>query len=137
MKESVELTANSLILTGLMFRAFSMAVSDWLAPAAVQEALATRSPLKAADPDVTLKVALTVAPDATGSAKVFDVSVPPETTAVQPAGTEMLNLTPVAGDAETFLNVTVASCEEPGENVWRPGGVSMADAGVRFSRCSA
>src|ERR1019366_74121 len=137
MKESVELTANSLILIGLTFRAFSIAVSDWLARAIVQEALATRSPLKAAGPEVTLKVALTVAPGATGSAKVFAVSVPPETTEVQPAGREMLNLTPSAGDAETFLNVTVASCEEPGENVWSPGGVSRAEAGDRLNRATS
>src|SRR5471030_2408956 len=105
MNESVELTANSLILTGLTFRAFSIAVSDCAWPPVVQEALAIRSPLKAADPEVTLKVALTVAPGATGSAKVFDVSAEPETMEVQPVGTEMLNLSPVAGAAETFLNV--------------------------------
>ena len=48
----------------------------------VHEALPTRSPLKAAGPEVTLKVALTLAPGATGSAIVVDVSVVPETTEV-------------------------------------------------------
>ena len=97
MNESVELTANSLILTGLTFRTFSVAVSDCVWPFAVQEALAIRSPLKAAGPEVTLKVALTLAPGATGSANVLEVPLPSETTEVQPAGTEMLNLTSIAG----------------------------------------
>ena len=78
--------ANSLILTGLTFRTFSAVVSDCFAPLVgfVHEALPTRSPLKAAGPEVTLKVALTLAPGATGSAKVFDVSVVPETTRSTP-----------------------------------------------------
>src|SRR5581483_994784 len=123
MKESVELEGesalmrNSLILIGLMFRTFSATVSDWVRPLAAQEALPTTSPLKAADPDVTLKVALTPAPGATGSVKVFDVSVVPETTEVQPVGTEMLNFTPAAGAPVVFLNVTILSREDPGENV--------------------
>ena len=88
-----------MILIGLTFRTFSAVFSDCVWPLVefVHEALPTRSPLKAAGPEVTLKVALTVAPGATGSANVFDVSVAPETTEVHPAGTEMLNLTPVAG----------------------------------------
>ena len=79
---------NSLILTGLTFRTFSAVVSDCFAPLVwfVHEALPTRSPLKAAGPEVTLKVALTLAPGATGSANVADVPVVPETTAVHPAG---------------------------------------------------
>src|ERR1035441_5162084 len=111
MNESVGLTANSLILTGLTFRPFSAVVSDCvrLLAGSVHEALPTRSPLKAAGPEVTLKVALTVAPGATGSANVFDVSVPPEITEVQPLGVEMLKLTPVAGVPVMFLNVTVVS----------------------------
>ena len=70
---------NSLILIGLTFRTFSAVVSDCFPPVAgfVHEALPTRSPLKAAGPEVTLKVALTLAPGATGSANVFDVSVLP------------------------------------------------------------
>ena len=72
---------NSLILTGLTFRTFSAVVSDcfWPVDWFVQEALPIRSPLKAAGPEVTLKVALTLAPGATGSANVFDVSAVPET----------------------------------------------------------
>ena len=38
-------------------------------------------------------------------------------------GTEMLNLTPAAGAPVVFVNVTVVSCEDPGVNVWSPGGV--------------
>src|SRR5512137_1249331 len=110
MNESVVLVGapalmrNSLILMGLTFRTFSAVVSDWVRPFAVQEALPTKSPLKAAGPEVILKVALTVAPGATGSANVFDASDLPETTAVQPAGAERLNLTPTAGVPEVFLN---------------------------------
>ena len=94
MNEFVELAGepalmrNSLILIGLTFRTFSAVVSDCVAPLVwfVHEALPTRSPLKAAGPEVTLKVALTLAPGATGSANVFDVSVAPETTEVHCRG---------------------------------------------------
>src|SRR5262245_41240090 len=69
---------NSLILIGLTLRTFSVVVSHGLAPVvgSVHEAVPTRSPLKAAGPEVTVKVALTVAPGATES-NVFDVSVVP------------------------------------------------------------
>src|ERR1051325_3647577 len=105
MNESVELVLepalirNSLILTGLTFRTFAGVFSDCFAPLAwfVHWALPARSPLKAAGPEVTLKVALTLAPGATGSANVFDVWVVPGTTEVQLPGTEMLNWTPTAG----------------------------------------
>src|SRR3990172_7030632 len=128
------LIRNSLILIGLTFRTFSVVVSDCVLPLVVHEATPTRSPLKAAGPEVILNVALTLAPGATGPAIIFDVSVAPETTEVQPLGTEMLNWMPVAGAPVVFLNVTVVSCEDPGENVWSPGGVSIADAGARLSR---
>src|SRR3954451_14503426 len=96
--------ANSLILMGLTFRTFSETVSERVWPLElVHEALPTRSPLKAAEPEVTLKVALTEAPGATASAKVFDVSVEPPTTAVQPSGTDMLSFTPVAGAPVAFV----------------------------------
>src|ERR1019366_7367015 len=53
-------------------------------------------------------------------------------------GTEMLNWTPTAGAPVVFVNVTVVSCEEPGENVWSPGGVAVAGVpsgpGARLSR---
>jgi len=52
-------------------------------------------------PEVTLKVALTLAPDATGSANVFDAPVDPETTELHPAGAERLNVTPAA-DAPVY-----------------------------------
>src|ERR1035441_2644323 len=142
MNESVELAGgpelmrNSLILIGLTFRTFSAAVSDCFALVGlVFSALTIRSPLKAAGPEVTLKVALTLAPGATGSANVFDVLVVPETTDVHCLlGTEMLNSTPCAGAPVVLVNVTVVSCEPPGEKVCSPGGVALADAGARLSR---
>src|SRR3954465_11269722 len=99
MNELVELLGepslmrNSLILTGLTFRTFSAVVSDCFAPLAwlVHWALPTRSPLKAAGPEVILKVALTLAPGATGAAIVTDVLAPPGTTEVHCLGAEMLN----------------------------------------------
>src|SRR5579863_7914984 len=109
------LMRNSLILTGLTFRTFSAVDSACVLPVVwlVHEALPARSPLKAAGPEVTLKVALTLAPGATGPAIVSDVLVVPETTEVHCLlGTERLNLTPVAGAPVVFVNVTVASCED-------------------------
>src|ERR1044071_3433683 len=92
---------NSLILMGLTFRTFSTVVSDFLPPFVgfVHEALPTRSPLKATGPEVTLKVALTLAPGATES-NVADVSVVlPLTKEVHClVGTEMLSFTPTARD---------------------------------------
>src|ERR1035438_9355134 len=145
MNESVELVGepalmrNSLILIGLTFRTFSAVVSECFPPPVgfVHWALPTRSPLKAAGPEVTLKVALTLAPGATGSAIVTDVLVAPETKEVHCLGTEMLNWTPTAGAPVVFVNVTVVSCEDPGENVWSPGGVAVADAGARLSRSTS
>src|SRR5580658_4020246 len=137
------LTRNSLILTGLTFRTFSAMVSEWVLPSVpaevgfVQDALPTKSPLKAADPEVTLKVALTLAPGAMGPAIVFDVSVAAVTTEDHCLGTEMLNLTPAAGAAVVLVNVTVVSCEDPGVNVWSPGGMAVAEAGARLSRCTS
>src|ERR1019366_650233 len=138
MNEFVELVVepslmrNSLILIGLTFRTFSAVVSDCFLPFAgfVHETLPTRSPLKAAGPEVTLKVALTLAPGATGAAIV----VVPEATEVHPVGTERLNLTPAAGAPVLFVNERVVSCEERGENVWSPGGVAVAEAGAKLNR---
>src|SRR5512137_1946031 len=125
MNESVGLAGepalmrSSLILIGLTFRTFSAVVSDCVRPLAfVHEALPTRSPLKAAGPEVTLKVALTLAPGATGPASVADVLVVPGTTDVHCAGTAMLSVIPAAGVPVVFVNVTVVSCEDPGEKVW-------------------
>src|SRR4249919_765460 len=89
-----ELMRNSLILIGLTFRTFSAVVSVFFAPLVGfdHEAFATRSPLKGAVFEVILKVALTLAPGATGPANVFDVSVLPCTMDVHCLpGTEMLN----------------------------------------------
>src|SRR2546423_1060411 len=85
---------NSLILIGLRLRTFSVVVSDCLGPCPgfVHDAVPTRSPLNGAGPAVTRKVALTLAPGATGSANVTEVSVVPGTTEVHCLfGTEMLN----------------------------------------------
>src|ERR1017187_3653454 len=107
MNEFVDWVLNSLILIGLTFRTFSAVVSDSFPPLVgfVHQTRPTRSPLKAAGPEVTLKAALTLVPGATGSAKAFDVSVVPEARAVHPLGTKMLNLTPIAGVPVVFVNV--------------------------------
>src|SRR5215510_7584927 len=110
---------NSLILMGLTLRTFSTVVSDLRPPLVgfVHAALPTRSPLKAAGPEVTRKVALTLAPGATES-NVTDVSVVPGTNEVHwLSGREMLSFTPTARDPVVFVNVTVESCEDPGANV--------------------
>src|SRR5712691_949174 len=130
---------NSLILIGLTLRTFSVVVPNCLVRCVgfVHEAVPIRSPLKGTGPEVTLKVALTLAPGATES-NVCDVSVVPGTKEVHCLlGTEMLSFTPTAGDPVVFVNVTVLSCEDPGVNVWSPGGVPVAEAGDRLSRCTS
>src|SRR5260370_18421592 len=130
-------TRNSLILIGLTLRTFSAVIPDCLVPwvGFVHEALPIRSPLKGAGPEVTLKVALTLAPGATES-NVCDVSVVPGTTEVHCLlGTEMLGFTPTAVYPGVFVNVTVLSCEDPGVNAWSPGLVSVAAAADRLSSC--
>src|SRR5271166_1462561 len=104
-KLSGELMRNSLILIGLTFRTFSTAVSDCIFPPSDHEALMTRSPLKAAGPEVTLKVALALAPGAI-------VSENDETAELHPLGAEMLRWTPLTRAPLVFVNVTVTSCEE-------------------------
>src|SRR5215469_8460548 len=129
---------NSLILIGLTFRTFSAVVSLCLPPfiGFVHEALPAKSPLKGTGPEVTLKVALTLAPGATES-NVFDVWVVPGMKEVHCLlGTEMLSFTPTAVDPVVLVNVTVLFCEDPGANVWSPGGVAVAEAGVRLSCCT-
>ena len=58
-------------------------------------------------------MALTLAPGANGSA----VAGLPEATAVQPAGSERLNLTPAAGAPVLLVKVAVTFCDDPGVNV--------------------
>src|SRR5260370_37923500 len=104
-------TRNSLILIGLTLRTFSAVVPDCLAPwvGFVHEALPIRSPLKGAAPEVTLKVALTLAPGATES-NVCDVSVVPGTTDGHCLlGTEMLSFTHTAVDPVAFVYLTALS----------------------------
>ncbi len=104
----------------------------------VQAALAIRSPLNAAGPAVTRKVALTLWPGLTGSGKLIEVSVLPATTLVHRlSGTVMLSLTPTAGDPVVLVNVTVLFWLEPGLKVCSPGGALVAEAGVRLSRCTS
>src|SRR5689334_21779600 len=99
MNELVELAEpslmrNSLILTGLTFRTLAVVVSDCLTPVArfVHWARPTMSPLKGVGPDVTLNVALTVAPGGT-----LRAGAPVFLTEVHPLGTEMLNSRSAAG----------------------------------------
>ena len=142
MKELVALAgepeprAYSLILIGLTLRTFSAIMSICICPFVgfVHAALATISPLKAVAPEVTLKVALTLAPGAIDSEKVLVASVASATEELHPAGTKMLNLTPTTGVSVVLTNVTVASCEVPGANVWSPGGVAVAEAGAMLRR---
>src|SRR5437763_471469 len=131
-------TRNSLILIGLVFRTCSAEVADCRPPLAgfVHEALPTRSPLKGIGPEVTLKV--TLAPGATGCGNVIEVSLVPGMTDLHNRlGREMLSFTPTAGVPAVFVNVTVESCEDPGANVCSPGGVAVAEAGVRLSCATA
>src|SRR6266581_710381 len=111
MKEFVGLVLvpvrNSLILIGLMLRTVSVVVSVCraLLVGLVHAAMPIRSPVKLAGPEVTLKVALTLAPGATES-NVIDVSVVPGTKEVHCLlGTEMLSFTPAARDPVVFVNV--------------------------------
>ena len=121
MKESVglapELMRNSLILTELTLRTFSLADSVWNAPLTVHEAFASRSPLKGVGPEVTVKVALTLSPGAIGAGN----EAGPEATAIHPAGTERLRRSPATGAPVVFRKVTVESCEEAGANVGQEG----------------
>jgi len=83
---------------------------------------------------VTLKVALTLAAGATGSAKLFDVSAVPATTDLHPSpGAEILSVTFAAGAPVLLVNVTVTFCEDPGAKVCSPGGSLIADAGATAS----
>src|ERR1700743_3140143 len=110
---------NSLTLTGLTFRTFSVIASDCLPrrDGPVQDALPVRPPLKATGPEVTWKVALTLAPGGP-EPNVFDVSVLPATTDLHCLlAPETLSRTPAAGAPVVFVNVTVESCAEPGVNV--------------------
>src|SRR5215469_3097672 len=116
---------NSLILIGLTFRTFSAVVVNCLPPRVgfVHAALPIRSPLKGSGPEVTWKVALTLAPGAT-EANVCDAWPVPGMTEVHPLGTAMLSRASTAVDPVVFVNVTVLSCEDRGMNVWSPGGVA-------------
>src|SRR5512140_3591731 len=102
---------NSLILTGGTFRTFCAVVSECARPFAVHDALPLMSPLNAAGPEVTLKLAFTLAPGATGPGMVTGAPL------AHPLGTARLNFTPVTGAPVVFVNVKVLSCAAPGVNV--------------------
>src|SRR3954447_20124855 len=106
---------NSLILIGLVLRTFSLTEADCVP----QVAVAVRSPLNGAGPEVTLRVRVTLAPGATASAIVTGAS------AVHPAGTVMPSFTPETAAPVVLVKVTFVSCVVPGENVCRPGGPSI------------
>src|SRR5437868_4262554 len=109
MNWSVELVPvpkrTSLILIGRTFRTLWVVVSICARRVAgsVHSALAVRKPPPVVAGEVTLKVALTLAPGATGVPNVCGITM------VQPVGTAMLNLTPAAGDPVVFVNVAVTS----------------------------
>src|SRR5262245_30242363 len=112
---------NSLILIGLTLRAFMIAVSVCIAPPFVHLAVPTRSPLNTAVPDVILNGTTTRAPGAIGPAIVAAALVESATTDVHPFGVVILTSTPVTGAPVMFLNQTVASRDDPGENVCNIG----------------
>src|SRR3954463_3076267 len=90
------LIRNSLTLIGLTFRTFSVLVSDCVTrlSGAVHRACATRSPLNGAGPEVTLNVALTLAPAAITCSNVAALLVPGINDVHCLLGTEMLNSRP-------------------------------------------
>jgi hypothetical protein len=98
----------SLILIGLLLRTCSAVVplcrGPW--PGAVHAPRPVRSPSNGAGPEVTVKVALTLAPGATAS-KVWDVSSVPVTTEVHPSGFDRLSFTPETGALLVLVNVSV------------------------------
>src|ERR1035437_1647838 len=102
-----------LILIGRTFRTLWVVVSICFPRAVgiVHSALPVRKPAPAAPAETTLKAALTLAPGPTGPAIARGAP------AVQPAGTEMLSLTPAAADPVVLENVIVTSCDDPGVNV--------------------
>src|SRR3954452_4202416 len=90
----VEPMRNSLILIGLVLRTFSTIDADCASP---HVAVPMMSPLKAAAPEVTLNVLLTLAPGATVSVIVAGASD------VHPAGSVRPSLTPDTGAPVVFV----------------------------------
>src|SRR5512146_3347543 len=123
MKEFVELPGarvpmrNSLILIGSTFRTFSTLVTHRVLPcASVHRASPMRSPFKGLDPEVTWKVALTLAPVASGPATSAGRGSLPERREVHcRLGREMLNMMSVTGASAVLVNVTVVAWEDRGE----------------------
>ena len=85
-------------------------------------------------PAVMVKVALTLAPGAMGSEKVFEEVCVPWTTAFHCVlGKARLSARERMGVAEVLVKVTVVSFARPGAKVWRPGEC-LAEAGMMLSR---
>src|SRR6185312_13857311 len=131
MNDCVAPLANSLIFTGLVLRNFTVAVSDCGMPLTDQDALATRSPLKAAEPDVILYLTVSLAPGA------MVPGISPSAVEVHCLGSARFNLSPVIGVVVVFLKVKAAVCDDPGENVKSPSGRSFADAEVTLSAATS
>jgi hypothetical protein len=72
------------------------------------------SPFQATGPLVTVKVALTLEPAGTE----LNNDVPRRI--LHRGGTARLSSTPATAAPVVFVNVTVVSCDELGENVWSP-----------------
>src|SRR5258708_4455967 len=116
---------------GLSLRTFSTVESACFAPVAGlrHSARPTRSPLNAFAAEVTVKVVLTLWPDATDGNRAG-----PAALAAQPGGTDRRNSTSAAGAPVVFTYVSVTPWLAPGAKVWRPGGWTVAEAGARVSR---
>ena len=104
-------------LTGLTLRTFSVIVSVLVLLFAVQVSLPIRSPLNAAGPDVTLKVAVTLPPGTITSSNFFEVDWEFKTTDFHPLGTVMLSVTPFTAAPVVFVYVIVVFCEDCGAKV--------------------
>ena len=133
------LMRNSLILIGLTFRTFSAAVSDCFAPlASVHERVADQVAVEGRRPrgDLEGRAHARTRRDRVGDRHRRPVRARNDGGPSCWART-MLNSTPVTGAPVVFVNVTVVSCEDPGENVWSPGGAAVADAGARLSRATS
>src|SRR5450631_3102008 len=110
----------SLILTGCTFRTLVVVVSTLvvLPPEFFHSTLPVKKPAPVAKGEVTLKVALTLAPGATTSAKAFAAPLPPEATELHcTLGPKTLSLTPVTGTPVVLVKVSVICCDDRGEKV--------------------
>ena len=133
---------NSLILIGLTLRTFSAVVSDCFAlvVASVHESVADQVAVEGrrarGDLEGRRSRSHRARPDQRTSSPSAVRSGNDGRPLLAGNGNAQLDARSRALPVE-LVNVTVVSCEEPGENVWRPGGVAVADAGARLSRATA